>query len=112
MKFRTIIQNTYDQGQDVINSVGGIIECEAYCAQAQVYIKYLRNKREEAELYLQNFREFNDKIFKQAMEIMDIAIDSANAKLAESALETIKIMKSTYPDFYNSYNLKLLGKKR
>ena len=112
MKFRTIVQNTYNQGEEVINTVGGILECEAYCAQAQVYIQFLKSKREEAELYLENFREFNDKIFRQAMEIMDIAIDSANTQLAESALETIKIMKKTYPDFYNSYHLKLLGKNR
>lgn len=105
------MQNTYNQGQDVINTVGGILECEAYCAQAQVYIHHLKNKREEAELYLENFRDFNDKIFSQAMEILDIAIDSANTQLAESALETIKIMKNTYPDFYNSYHLKLLGQK-
>lgn len=111
MKIQTIIQNTYNQGQDVINTVGGILECEAYCAQAQVYIHYLKNKREEAELYFENFREFNDKIFSQAMEILDIAIGSANTQLAESALETIKIMKNTYPDFYNSYHLKLLGQK-
>lgn len=112
MNFQTIIQSTYNQGQDVIKTVGGILECEAYCAQAQVYIHYLKNKREEAELYLENFREFNNKVFEQAMEILDIAIESANTQLAECALETIKVMKKTYPDFYNSYNLKLLGKNR
>lgn len=111
MKFQTIVQSTYNQGQDVINTAGGILECEAYCAQAKAYIHYLKNKREEAELYLENFREFNDRIFNQAMEILDIAIDSANTQLAESALETIKTIKSTYPDFYNSYHLKLLGQK-
>lgn len=74
-------------------------------------MQYLENKREEADLYLNNFREFNDKVFKQAMEILDVAIETANAELAENALLTISTLKDTYPDFYNSYQLKLLGKK-
>lgn len=111
MKFQTIVKKTCNQGQDVINTAGGILECEAYCAQAKVYVHYLKNKREEADLYLEKFREFNDKIFSQAMEILDIAIDSANTQLAECAAQTITIMKNTYPDFYNSYHLKLLGQK-
>lgn len=111
MKLELLAEQTYNLGNGVLDSVQNIIECEAYCAKVQVYVQYLKNKREEADLYLNNFREFNDKVFKQAMEILDVAIETANAELAENALLTISTLKDTYPDFYNSYQLKLLGKK-
>ena len=111
MKFELLANQTYIQGNNVLENAQNILEWEAYCAKVQVYIQYIKNKREEADLYLNNFREFNDKVFKQAMEILDLAIENANTELAENALLTLTTLKSTYPDFYNSYQLKLLGKK-
>ena len=111
MKFELLANQTYIQGNNVLENAQNILECEAYCAKVQVYIQYIKNKREEADLYLNNFREFNDKVFKQALEILDLAIENANTELAENALLTLTTLKSTYPDFYNSYQLKLLGKK-
>lgn len=71
---------------------------------------HIQQNREISDLYLKQFQEFNDKIFVQAMQIIDLAIENANVELAENALETVELIKSKYPDFYNSYFRHLLGK--
>ena len=107
-----ILQKTCDMGESLINCKENILMYESYCAQAQIYRQYLKNMREEAELFLKQFHEFNDRIFKQAMEILDIAIEEKNSELAEAAFQTIKTMKKAYPGFYEAYHTKLLGGSR
>lgn len=103
MDFKIISSNTYECGENLMNDVNDILEAERYCAACNAYRLYLQHNREKAELYYQNFREQNDKIFKQAIKILDIAIDIANQELAESAVDLIRTMKNTYPEFYNAF---------
>lgn len=110
MKFDLLLSKTCEAGDNVLNNVQNILVYQSYCAQAQIYRKYLQQNLEKAELYYQNFKVFNDKIFKQATEILDIAIGEANTELAQCAMDMINTMKSTYPDFYRSYNKQLFGK--
>lgn len=111
MEFQVIQQNVVSSGSDVMESVQNILICEAYCVQAELYRNYLRQNRELADLYLEMFRNMNDKIFQQAMQILDLAIQEANVPLAESAIETINSMKDTYPEFYKSYVKQLFGRQ-
>lgn len=108
MDFYEILSDTISKGETV--SINNILTCEIYCAQLQVYRKYLAQNRERAELFLNDFHKYNDMVFKQAVEILDIAIKEANVELAQETLKTIEIMKNTYPEFYNSYYRQLFGK--
>ncbi len=108
MEFFDLINRTVSDSEVVLNSINDIIACETYCAQAEIYRTYLIQNREKAELFRQNFREINDKIFSMSMEILEIAVDAANTELAESALKTIETMRKTYPDYYKAYNRQLL----
>ncbi len=110
MDFQLIQQNTVSSGKSVLESVQNIFICEAYCVQAELYRNYLRQNRELAYLYLNIFREANDMIFQNAMEILDLAIQEANVPLAECALQTVNAMKDTYPKFYKSYVKQLFGR--
>ncbi|WP_044973786.1 hypothetical protein [Ruminococcus sp. HUN007] len=107
MKYEFLLLKTCDAGEAVLNNIQNILTYETYCAQAQIYRKYLQQNREKAELYYKNFKTFNDKIFNQAIEILDIAINEANTDLAQSAMDMINTMKSTYPDFYKAHNKQL-----
>lgn len=110
MKFDVLLSQTCEAGDNLLNSAQNILTYQTYCAQAQIYRKYLQQNLEKAELYYQNFKTFNDKIFNQATEILDIAINEANTELAQCAMDMISTMKSTYPDFYHSYTKQLFGK--
>ena len=110
MDFQLIQQNTVSSGKSVLESVQNILICEAYCVQAELYCKYLRQNRELADLHLEMFRNMNDKIFQQTMQILDLAIQEANVPLAECAIQTVNTMKDTYPQFYKSYVKQLFGK--
>ncbi len=61
-------------------------------------------------MHLEMFRNMNDKIFQQTMQILDLAIQEANVPLAECAIQTVNTMKDTYPQFYKSYVKQLFGK--
>lgn len=106
--FLEIIDKTTSDSEKFLNSINDIVASEAYCVQAQIYREYLIKNREKAELYRQHFREQNDKIFSMAMKILDVAIDTANRELAESALSLLEAMRRTYPDFYKAYFRQLL----
>ena len=108
MDFFDITKRTVSDSETVLNHINDIVASEAYCAQAEIYRTYLIQNREKAELFRQNFREYNDKIFSMSIEILEIAIDMANTKLAESALKTIETMRKTYPDSYKAYYRQLL----
>lgn len=110
MDFQVIQNNVISSGSDVMESVHNILVCEAYCVQAELYRNYLRQNRELADLYLEMFRNMNDKIFQQAMQILDLAIEEANVPLAECAIQTVNAMKDTYPQFYKSYVKQLFGR--
>lgn len=110
MDFQLIQQNTFSSGESVLESVGNILVCEAYCVQAELYRNYLRQNKEMADLYLSMFREMNDKIFRQNMAIIDLAIQNADVTLAECAIKTVNAMKDTYPQFYKLYIEQLFGK--
>lgn len=108
MDFFDITKRTVSDSEAVLNSINDIVACKAYCAQAEIYRTYLIQNREKAELFRQNFRENNDKIFSMSIEILEIAINIANTELAESALKTLETMRKTYPDFYKAYYRQLL----
>lgn len=108
MNFFDITNRTVSDSEAVLNSINDIVACETYCVQAEIYRTYLIQNREKAELFRQNFREKNDKIFSMSMKILEIAINAANTELAESALKTIETMRKTYPDFYKAYYRQLL----
>lgn len=108
MDFFDLINKTASDSEAVLNSINDIVACKAYCAQAEIYSTYLIQNREKAELFRQNFRETNNRIYSMSMKILEIAIDVANTELAESALKTIETMKKTYPDFYKAYYRQLL----
>lgn len=104
MKYQEILQETYQIGNELQDSINNIILQEQYCVKMQIITKYLQQKKELADLQLKNFREVNDKIFSQAIKILDLAIENANVELAKASLDTISAMKKTYPDFYKSFN--------
>lgn len=110
MDYKTVLLNSVEKGDALINSSRSILECEAYCAQLYIYRRYMKQNVEKAELYYNSFREFNDRIFKQSIDILELAIQEANTELAECAMETIQIIKTTYPEFYNSYFNQVFGK--
>lgn len=108
MDFFDIIKRTVSDSEAVLNSINDIVACKAYCAQAEIYRTYLIQNRENAELFRQNFRENNDKIFSMSIEILEIAINMSNTELAENALKILETMRKTYPDFYKAYYRQLL----
>lgn len=109
MELHVVLHDAIDAGNALLQYADNRILQETYCAKLEIYRHYLVQKRETAELYLKQFREYQDKIFHQAIEILDLAIENANVSLASAALETIRTMKNTYPDFYRSYHHLLLG---
>lgn len=110
MDFQLIQQNTISSGKNVLENVQNILICEAYCVQAELYRNYLRQNRELADLYLNIFRESNDMIFRNAMEILDLAVQEANFPLAECAVQTVNTMKNTYPNFFKAHIKQLFGR--
>ena len=112
MLFSSVLNDAYTASERMTDNADDLIQLHLYCAKCEAYCVYLQNNREEAKLYYEQFRKYNDKIFKTAIDILDLAIDTANEELAKSALQTIQTMKSTYPDFYKSYYIKLFGRKR
>ncbi|MDE6500490.1 MAG: hypothetical protein K2L10_00155 [Ruminococcus sp.] len=108
MDFFDITKRTVSDSEAVLNSINDIVACKTYCAQAEIYRTYLIQNREKAELFRQNFRENNDKIFSMSIKILETAINVANTELAEGALKTLETMRKTYPDFYKAYYRQLL----
>ncbi len=108
MDFFDLINKTVSDSETVLNSINDIIACEAYCAQAEIYRTYLIQNREKAELFRQDFRETNDKIYSMSMKILEIAVGVANTELVKSALKTVETMRKTYPDLYKAYYRQLL----
>lgn len=110
MKFETILKDTVSCGESAMNCIDNILACEAYCAQAAIYREYLQQNKEKAELYKQTFKSINDKVYSNAMNLLDIAIDKANVELAESALATLNAMHNAYPKLYKAYYKQLFGR--
>lgn len=108
MDWQRILSDTCEAGDAMLAYSQRRITQETYCAKLQIYRQHLQNQRETAELYLHQFRSYNDKIFQQSVEILDVAIEYANVPLAQAALETIRVMKETYPTFYRSFHHILL----
>lgn len=107
MEYQEILNQTCEIGDKLQESINDILLQEQYCAKMQILTTYLKQKRELAELELKHFREFNDKVFYQAVKILDLAIENANVELAKASIETIITMKKTYPEFYKSFNKNL-----
>lgn len=107
--FFDIAKKAASESEAVLNYANDAAACKNYCAQAEIYRRYLINRREEAGLLMKNFREVNDKIFSMSMQILEMAIDSANAELAKASLELLETMRKTKPDFYKAYYKHLLG---
>ena len=110
MDFSYILYDTCNCSEQMKADAYNAVQAKLYCAKSEIYCRYLQQNRERADLYRSQFREQNDKIFSIACEMLDLAIDNANVELANAALNTVNVMKSTYPDFYKSYYSQLLGK--
>lgn len=104
MEYREMLNQTCEIGDKLQGSINDILLQEQYCAKMEILTIYLRQKREEAQLKLKYFREINDKFFNQSMKILELAIDNANVELAKSALDGVRVMRETYPEFYRSFN--------
>lgn len=109
MELPKILSDTCEASDAMVIHAQQRIAQETYCAQLAVYRQYLQNNREAADLYLHQFREYNDRIFQQAIQILDVAIEENNVPLAQAALKTIEVMKSTYPAFCRTFHHLLLG---
>lgn len=109
MQLQKLLQDTCDAGDALLQYAKNRVAQEVYCARLELYRQHLQQQREKAMLQLQQFRAYNDKIFQQAMQVLDMAIAYENVEMARAALKTIETMKATYPDFYRSYHRLLLG---
>lgn len=110
MKFEKSLSDLYESGEEVSRCINDILFAERYCAACEAYVLYLRQNREKAELYYRQFKAQNDKIFRQAMDVFDLAIDFNNVQLAESAAKLVKTMKDAYPGFYAAFFKRLFGR--
>lgn len=109
MDFSSVLSDTYISGEELAADYNNVIRAQKYCAASQVYCRYIEHNREEAELMYSQFRMKNDKIFKSALEFLDIAIDNANVEITEAALAIIETMKSVYPKYYAAYYNKMFA---
>ena len=109
MKLEKALSDVYESGEEVSRCVNDILLSERYCAACEVYRVYLQQNREKAELYYHQFKAQNDKVFKQAMDVFDLAIEFHNVQLAEAAAMLVKTMKEAYPNFYAAYFKQLFG---
>ncbi len=110
MKFDSIVSDLCESGDHLISNYNNVIEAKKYCAAGRAYCHYLNNNRVEAEYMYNAFKEKNDKIFKTAMQLLDLSIDAANLELTDTSLKIVESMKKAYPDFYSAYFRKLFGK--
>ena len=111
MDLSNILSDAYTSGENLIHqSVNSIIASEKYCAMCEVLITYMQNNRRETEIFAEKFRKTNDRIFRQAMEILDMAIKIPDLHLAKCAESLIVAMRETYPEFYKAFQKKLFGK--
>lgn len=76
---------------------------DKYRAAVDIYIKSLELNMELAHEFLRQNKEINNRVFQSAMTYLDYAIESANTKLAESALKLIETIKKSEPEFYKKY---------
>ena len=76
---------------------------EKYRAAVDIYIKSLELNMELAHEFLRQNKEINNRVFQSTMTYLDYAIESANTKLAESALKLIETIKKSEPEFYKKY---------
>lgn len=84
---------------------------EKYRAALQVYTRMLQVRWDTAHEFLKNHQEVNDKIFKDALSYIDLAIDNANYELAECAIGLINTLKEKEPEFYSQYYSIMFGRK-
>ena len=92
------------------NYAQDIVIQEAYRAALEIYRKKLEMQTQLAHEFLRQHRETNEKLFQEAVSYLDIAIDYANAELAESALQLIRTMQEKEPEFFSRYYQIQFGK--
>lgn len=63
-------------------------------AEISALTKELSAKRELANIYFSNHLEEKEQLYNVANKVLDKAINTGNIKMAEIALEQIKIIKS------------------
>jgi len=105
------MSNLQVAGQAMECYANDAITQEKYRAALQIYTKKLQIQWDIAHEFMKEHQDVNEKIFKDAITYLDIAIDNANYELAESALALINVIKEKEPDFYQKYYKILFGKK-
>jgi len=83
---------------------------ERYRAAIEVYRHKIELQSNLAHDFLIKHQAVNDKIFKEAIEYLDIAMEYANIELAESALKLINTIREKEPEFFDTYYKIRFGK--
>ena len=104
------MNDLYNASQAMQNYADDAVIQEQYRAALEVYRKKLELQTQLAHEFLKTHQETNEKIFQEAISYLDIAIEYANAELAESALKLIEVMKEKEPEFFKNYYQIRFGK--
>lgn len=100
-----------DAGQAMQAYAYDAVVQEKYRAALEIYNHKLQLQAELAHEFLKNHQENNEKIFKEAMLYLDVAIENANVGLADSALKLLETMKTSEPEFFKNYYGIMFGKR-
>lgn len=111
MEPETMLSELYSAGTALQNHTDSIKASQVYCAKSEIYIRWIRNNRELATEFLNNFCEYRDRVFRQSCEILDIAVKFENPELAQAAMNQIKEIRKLYPEVYTAYYNRMFGRK-
>lgn len=92
-----------DAGQAMQNYADDAIVQEQYRAALEVYARKMELQAELANTFLRVHQETNAELFQEAILYLDMAIENANAELADCALKLIEVMKEKEPEFFRNY---------
>ena len=104
------LNDLYSASEAMQNYANDAVVQEKYRAALEIYRKKLELQTQLAHEFLKAHQETNEKIFQDAISYLDIALECANADLAESALKLIKTMREKEPGFFECYYQIRFGK--
>ena len=104
------MNDLYNASQAMQNYAQDAVVQERYRAALRVYSENLKMQQELAHEFLKQHKEINEKIFQDALRYIDVALEFANPRLAESALKLIETMRAKEPEFFNQYYRIRFGK--
>lgn len=93
-------------GQAMQNYAEDAVVQEQYRAALEVYTRNMQMQAELAHIFLKKHQEVNARVFQEAIEYLDIAMEYANVELARSALKLIEVMQEKEPEFFREYYYK------